>query len=505
MTFRQTLLSTAAMALIGAPHAAFADVSAQDVWSDWKSYMQAFGYNVEGSEATSGDTLTISEMKMMVDLPDEEGSVSIDLTGVTFTNMSDGSVEIKIPETMPISFKFNTEKDEPIEGVLDYTNSDLSIKVSGDPANMTYQTNAAELALAVRTVTVAGTTIPLNAVNMKLGNVTSKMEMKIGNLREVVQSFAAASLSYDIDIPPIDGNTFKLVGSMNALNFDGTGAYPMGGFDPQDMSAMLKAGFAFTGMFTHQGGNIDFDGLIDGEAMQGKSTTQSGSLKVAMDADQLHYTAAATGLTSNMTGGGIPLPVEINAENSSFNFKMPVGTSDEAKDFEFGILLGGFTTSEMLWSMVDPTAQLPRDPATLNIDLAGKAKLLIDIFNPEEAAKMEAGTAPGEVESLEVRALQLKAAGADLTGKGAFTFDNSDMETIPGMPKPTGAVELKLTGGNGLLDKLVAMGLVQDEQAMGARMMMGLFAVAGEGEDTLNSKIEVNEEGHVLANGQRLR
>ena len=39
---------------------------------------------------------------------------------------------------------------------------------------------------------------------------------------------------------------------------------------------------------------------------------------------------------------------------------------------------------------------------------------------------------------------------------------------------------------------------------MGARMMMGLFAVPGEGEDTLKSKIEVNDEGHVLANGQRL-
>jgi len=49
------------------------------------------------------------------------------------------------------------------------------------------------------------------------------------------------------------------------------------------------------------------------------------------------------------------------------------------------------------------------------------------------------------------------------------------------------------------------MGLVAEEQAMGARMMMGLFAVAGADEDTLNSKIEVNEQGQVFANGQRLR
>jgi hypothetical protein len=39
---------------------------------------------------------------------------------------------------------------------------------------------------------------------------------------------------------------------------------------------------------------------------------------------------------------------------------------------------------------------------------------------------------------------------------------------------------------------------------MGARMMMGLFAVPA-GDDVLTSVIEVNEQGHVLANGQRLK
>jgi len=62
-----------------------------------------------------------------------------------------------------------------------------------------------------------------------------------------------------------------------------------------------------------------------------------------------------------------------------------------------------------------------------------------------------------------------------------------------------------LSGGNGLLDKLVGMGLVQEEQAMGARMMIGLFARPGGGEDTLQSTIELKEDGSVLANGQRIR
>ena len=107
--------------------------------------------------------------------------------------------------------------------------------------------------------------------------------------------------------------------------------------------------------------------------------------------------------------------------------------------------------------------------------------------------------------SIDINALELTAAGASLTGTGAFEIDNSDTQTFSGMPKPVGAVDLKLVGGNGLIDKLVAMGLLPEDQAMGARMMMGLFTIPSGKPDTLTSKIEVNDQGHVLANGQRLR
>ena len=104
-----------------------------------------------------------------------------------------------------------------------------------------------------------------------------------------------------------------------------------------------------------------------------------------------------------------------------------------------------------------------------------------------------------------LKTLLVDAAGAKLSGTGDFTFDNTDLATFGGVPRPTGAVDLQLAGANGLLDKLVAMGLLPQEQAMGARMMMGLFAVPGEAEDTLSSKIEINDQGHVLANGQRIQ
>ena len=99
----------------------------------------------------------------------------------------------------------------------------------------------------------------------------------------------------------------------------------------------------------------------------------------------------------------------------------------------------------------------------------------------------------------------MSAAGAELTGTGDATFDNTDLTNFNGFPKPTGEIDLKLVGGNGLMDGLVKMGLLPQEQAMGARMMMGLFTRRGDGEDTLTTKVEINEQGHILANGQRLK
>ena len=55
------------------------------------------------------------------------------------------------------------------------------------------------------------------------------------------------------------------------------------------------------------------------------------------------------------------------------------------------------------------------------------------------------------------------------------------------------------------MDTLVSSGLLPVQMAMGARMMMGMFAVPAEGEDTLKSKLEFTRDGQILANGQRIK
>jgi hypothetical protein len=189
--------------------------------------------------------------------------------------------------------------------------------------------------------------------------------------------------------------------------------------------------------------------------------------------------------------------------DSGFRLAMPLSKSDAIQGVELALKLGDFTMADMLWGLFDPTGQLPRDPATIELDLTGQVKLTQDLMDEKAMAKL-GDAAPGELHAATINTLTVRAAGAELTGNGAFTFDNTDLVSFDGLPRPQGSVNLKLVGGNTLLDKLVAMGFVPEDQAMGARMMMGLLAVP-EGEDTLTSVIEVNEQGHLLANGQRLK
>jgi hypothetical protein len=225
-----------------------------------------------------------------------------------------------------------------------------------------------------------------------------------------------------------------------------------------------------------------------------------------MNKDLLEYAGSSKGVNFNLNGAEIPLPVVAGLGEVAFNLLIPVAKSDTPSDFAFGLTLADFVTSNDLWSMLDAGNVLPRDPVTISLDLVGKAKMLFDFFDPEQMAAVETGDAvPAELTAITLRNLLVSAAGAKLSGTGNFTFDNNDLESYDGFPKPKGGVDFALVGGNGLMDKLVQMGLLPQEQAMGARMMMGLFTRPGEGEDSLTTKIEINEEGHILANGQRIQ
>ena len=274
--------------------------------------------------------------------------------------------------------------------------------------------------------------------------------------------------------------------------------------DPTDLNAMLQAGFAANGNFAY--GASDFSLSVDekGEQFMASGQSQGGSASFAISKESLNYTASQRGFEIALSGSEIPFPqVTAQLGELDFNITIPASKSDAPQDFAMLTSFKGLNVGNEIWSMFDPAGMIPRDPANLVLDLAGTGNWLVDIMDPASAESMD--KQPGELHSLTLKDMELSLAGASLTGKGAFTFDNNDLESFDGMPAPSGQADFTLTGANKLLDTLVNMGLVPEDQAQGMRMMTGMFARPGEGEDTLVSEIVVTEDGQVLANGQRLK
>jgi hypothetical protein len=215
---------------------------------------------------------------------------------------------------------------------------------------------------------------------------------------------------------------------------------------------------------------------------------------------QYNYTAGAGNVS--VASPTIPFPVNIGFGGLAFDIKFPLKTSDAPVPFTFLMKMQEFTLPPEVWGMMDPTGQLPQDPATLVIDTAGSIRLLQDFTASPTPGEVPP---PPELHSLSIREMQLKMVGADLTGNGDLTFDLTDTTTFGGVPAPTGALNFQLVGGNGLLDKLAAMGLVPEDQLMGARMMMGMFAtMATDGSDSMTSTVEFKNKG-LFVNGQQLQ
>lgn len=499
----------AALAYFVATQGAFADLTADDVWADWQAYLGGMGYTVTGDESTSGDVTTISNMTMSLAIPDAEGQFSMSVPEMTLTENGDGTVQIAFPESFPITISGEDEDGgEGFSAELLYTNEALDMVVSGTPEDMTYDYSAASLGIALASLDVEGEDLPEDAlaVNLTVNDVTGTSRMQIGENRDIAQSFTAADLIYDLAFQdPESGEDARINGKMEQLDFEGDTIVPAE-FDLESIQNIYDAGFSASGTFTYGAGNTEIAGVSEGEAFSMGSSSEGGRFAGSIDAQRIVYDLTQNSTQLAVTTADLPFPIEIAMENAGLKFEFPVEASEEIQPFAFGLNLTDFTMSDVLWSMFDPASALPRDPATIALDATGTAKVLVDFMDPAVAETIESGDlAPGELHSLKINELLVSLVGAELTGDGDFTFDNSNTDEFGGVPAPTGVANLQLVGANALIDKLIEMGFVSDQDALGARMMMGLMAVPGDEPDTLNSKIEFTEDGQILANGQRIK
>ena len=485
---------------------ATADVSAQQVWDNWTEQMEVYGQGfTTGGEDMSGNTLTISDVKIA--MSDDEASVTAALGDIMLVENGDGTVTITVPDNYPITLNFTPEYGDPSVVNLSVTHEEMVLNVAGDPEAMIYDISADRYAISVDSLEGgAGEEVELTDAMFAMIDLAGTYSVKSDNLTRIAYAFNVGALDIDVLFNEIDGEGLVAAnGDIADLAMFANIVTPI----DMDMEAEMPPfvdGLAIEGGYTFGALGYSFDVDVDGEAASGTAAVDGGNLGFEMDIDGLAYVGESRNISLNLLiPNEVPFPLELAMGKYGFDFQIPLSQGEDGpRDARMAFNFTDLAISETIWNMADPQNILPRDALTIALGLDAQVTPFFDFLDPaqQEAAMMT--DVPGELNGVQITELTVRGAGAEITGDGAFTFDNTDLETFDGLPRPEGKVDFAINGVNGLVDKLIQMGLIPEEEAMMPRMMLGMFATPV-GDDMLTSTIEVNSEGHLLANGQRLR
>jgi hypothetical protein len=498
-----TLCGSTAVIAILAGTGAFADVTPEEVWQNWQDMATAQGQTVTSVSATrDGDVLNVSGVAITYEKDGSAFSSKID--AVNFADNGDGTVTVTMADTTVMEIKAPAAAD--IDGALP---TDMKVTLSQPGMELTASGTVDALSYAFTAPTLSAkfepaATATTGALQIDMINVAGSYLVEgEADAKKITSEFAADSLKIaGAGTDDAAKSDFTLTAEIADIKGKSNGTF-LAAADMADLSAALKAGFAVNGSFSHGATSFSLNANEDGKPTTVSGTAEGGTVAVDMNAAHLQYGVSGKAVALTIASADIPFPeVKVGYQEFAFDLDMPVAKSDTPADFKLLTKLVGFTISEEVWGMIDPAGSLPHDPATVVIDTKGKATMTADLF--DEAAMVDGSAPPPQLNALDITEIKASAAGAELTGVGAFTFDNSDMETFAGMPLPTGKMEIKLTGGNTLLDKIVAMGLLTQDDAMGFKMMVSMFANSAADKDEMTSTLEFKDKGF-YANGQKLQ
>lgn len=493
-----TFLAVPVLSLLlsGTAHAA---LTADQVWQSWKDTAGKMGLEISAATESSADgVVTLNGVK--ISAPGVTGGLTI--SDMVLTSQSDGSVSIVPGAAIGADMGEN--------GNMAVTHEGLVVTASeGDGGGVSYAYSADKLAIAAKTSTEG-----FSFTDQPAQRVANDFDVSFEGLAGSYTDTPGANRAYGLDVAATkmaystlsDDPNMKMKTTSTSETADVTLAAQL--VLPATMELAAMAGPGDFGKALQDGLSVTLStkqGVSSGTASQedefmpysAKITAQGGEASFSLNKDGFDLASGGAGFSADVTTPSMPAPIQVSSGPVVMNMKSPI-LAGPAGDYGLVVKLSQFTLNDEVWGMFDPGNALPREPFDLAIDVSGKAS--VDWIGMMEADGT--GTEPPmpAPESLNITEVALKVAGAAATATGAFTFDNS-----MGMPMPLGQADVNVSGANALIDGLIATGIITEEDAMGARMMMGMFMAPGAEPDSLTSKIEVKEGFAVFVNGQQIQ
>lgn len=537
---------------------ALADLTAEEVLADHLNLLGGYGLLDMQTTGTTERPNGLSVDGFVGRYADDDTALEIRTPGMVLTETADGSVEITYADNLPITIHADPADKDPVTVTLTLATKALTHRVSGAANDLTHTIafdtltigdfvvdppEAAEELQLTGDIAIAGFS---SVIRLNDGTpVRRSLDLDLAGLTLAMTSLAPTDIGIDTPGTTYDAEGMGEMAATVSLSDLGLRLGFVDGDLPRHSMDMTLGGLQWdqSSDLPEDEGAIDFaisstdlaisydlqvifeglednflQALLDGQQMSGALNFASLAYDFDIDTPEGTFaTGTSTGVSENrfslsengiayygsamdsvveMGGPALGFPINTigyRVESTLVDLVMPMTPSEEPQPFHLRLGLNGLTVDDALWDIFDNQRRLTRTPVELDVDLSGTTILFDDMFTTN-AEPPFLGT------EASLNSLRLSVAGAELTGSG-----NIKDTGTPANPSGVGELNMTLVGINGLIDTLVDMGLLPNEQAMGARMGLGLIARPGDGEDTLISKIEVTEDGQIFANGQRIK
>ena len=486
-----------------------AEITVEDTWNNLIDYAAIYGGQLSGTLEKFDGTLNVTNVIVTFSTDGTSGG-KLAIGDISLSEQEDGSVSLTHSESQMITFTgFGHKENQTVSLRLD--RSGFSMIATGTPNNVTYNTTANTLLFELLDITSQeprpeGEVIEFAFLSEGLNSTTTvNTQSGLG----VVNTADHDTLLIDIIVQEdADERQRVAVAATNVTSGYST-QYTGSAFAWSDIVSALQNGLSLGVSLEADTYQLDATLKEPGEPVfDFAAKTHNLSSAYALDVNgwayktQGHFTEVSVPETQD-----IPFPITLTLEGFGFDTRLPVMASDNVQEFPFKIWITDLKLPNDLWDMIDPTHGLPRDPVTARFDSSYElilGKGLLDDLAPSEPS--ESSPPAMTIDQLSISDLYVSALGAELSGSGSFSLDNSDLVTFSGIPAPTGKSSLKLSGTHALIDKLVTAKTLTESDALSARAMMGIFMRPGDAPDTLTSEIEINGmTGSVVANGVRVK
>ena len=468
-----------------------AELTAEDVWKGLADYSAGAGRMVTvATEVRAGTTLIKQGVRVR---GDGGGGFDLTLPEIRLRETGDGRVEITAAGRLSLVMAGDDPRFRAAP--VDIVQEGLTVIASGDPGDVSYDLAVTEVRFQPRPApAAAGETAPALDLTLKDGAGRARLSGAATRLLEGEGGFAAAAFRFDRPAGAGEGAALRLTGTLNGIRI--TNRVQAAAAGALDLPAALAAGYRADTRIGFASGNVNADVTDAGGTGNVQTGLADGRIAITLSRDGIGYDLATGPAKALVQSAALPVPAEIGLDEIRMAWSGPAIPAPRPGPFAIRLRLGGLSLSEGLWTLIDPSAVLPREPMLLNLDLGGSLRL-VGLRRPESGDGAATGRT-AELSEATLTDLTIRGLGAEVTTRGHAVMDNSGAE-----PRPVGAADVELQGFNTLIERLAGLNLMTPEQALGLRMTLGLFTVP-KGEDRASSRIEADAAGDVRVNGQVL-